>query len=227
MTAPGLVGDKIYGKRIDQLHMTEDGVPVFVPVVARFIRDFAVNVGVFRRCGDHTLIQDMGVLFSHKKVSMPPFATVYDACSFLKQWMKLLPEPLITPSVFNAHFNPQNPDSVRIVLQNLAEPNRKTYAHICLVLRDILYHKDANQMDFKNISFCFFGTFTQNSKNLSQPFPCHFFYMNSMLLMNEEKLDFDLDEEIPSDVAIPMATADAPAVFNMEQYTKAIQDAEN
>lgn len=228
MTAQELAGEKIYLKPISQLHLTEDNVPVFIPVVSQFIRDFSGNVGVFRRCGDHTLIQDMGVLFNHPKISMPPFATVYDACSFMKQWLKQLPEPLITPTVFNEHFDGENPDSVRLVLKNLAETNRKTFAYICLVLKDILEKKERNQMDFKNISFCFFGTLTQNSKGLSQPFPCHFFFMNAMLLMNEEKCDFDLDEEIPSDLAIPMtANTDRPAVLDIEQYTRAIQEAEN
>ena len=61
---------------------------------------------------------------------MPPCASVYDAAAFLKKWVRALPTPLITPAVVNEFFDVTNPDSVRIVLQNLSQTARRTLAHI-------------------------------------------------------------------------------------------------
>jgi hypothetical protein len=169
----------------------------FLDSVIQFMREDSHFIGVFRQCGQHNLLTNLGVIFLHPVTSMPPCANVYDAASSLKKWLRALPVPLISPWIVNTHLNTANPDSVRVCLSELSVPARCTFAQICLVVDAVVAKTEENQMTFANLSFCFFDNITHNSKDLRAPFPFIYFYQNAMLLLNENQTDFDLECPIP------------------------------
>ena len=79
---------KVFGLPIEQLPLSQDGVPAFVPVVRDYICSNAEKEGIFRKCGSHTMIQDLGTLFMCPVCSVPPSNSVYEVSGFLKQWLK-------------------------------------------------------------------------------------------------------------------------------------------
>jgi hypothetical protein len=206
-----LQGESIYHMPIENLPLNQDGIPPFLPSVCHYICDFSESIGLFRQCGQHLLIQDLGILFRLPKSVMPPSATVYDAAAFLKKWLRELPVPLLTPSVVNRVFDSQNPDSVRSVLRQLSPVARKTFVWVCLVIRSIVSKSEVNQMGFRNIAFCFFDNITQSSKDLEVSFNFRFFYANALIILNSSETDFDLDHPITAEMAFTADKLESPA----------------
>jgi hypothetical protein len=206
-----LVGESVYNLALNQLTLNEQQVPSFIPPVCSYIQEFSKCIGIFRQCGQHLLLQDLGIIFCQSSVAMPPCASVYDAAAFLKKWLRALPTPLVTPAVVNEFFNVADPDSVRVVLQHLSPTVRRTLAHMCTMIDSVVSNCDVNQMTFKNLAFCLFDNITQGSKNLNAPFPFHFFYQNAILLINETGTDFLLDNPIPPDRAVVFEAANVRA----------------
>jgi hypothetical protein len=221
-----LRGTSLYELPLEQLTLNEFEVPFFLDSVCAYIREFSGCIGIFRQCGQHLLMSDLGIVFMYPVSSMPPCSSVYDAAAFLKKWLRALPVPLLTPAVINANLDLSNPDSVRLCLRGLSTTARRIFAQICTVVESILAKTQVNQMSFQNLSFCFFENITQNSKDLSGSFPFRFFYQNAMLLLNEQRTDFDLDTPISPERGIP---ADEPATVqpSLEQMWQLIETAQN
>ena len=114
-----LKASSIYGKPLMDLILTPDGVPTFMPVVVDFLLSNSKCQGIFRKCGSEHAVQELGILFSCPQVAIPPSATVYDVGSFLKKWLRDLPEPLLTPIIANQYFRNNDPSSVVCVLNIL------------------------------------------------------------------------------------------------------------
>ena len=222
-----LQGDSIYTLPLDQLVLNEDMVPSFIPCVCQFISDFCYTEGVFRCSGAHVLVQNMGVVFFHPEVSIPPGAGVHDVCVFLKRWLERLPSPLIDPNVVNQYLVRDNPDSVRIVLQNLSVTARRTLACIFRMVKKVIDNEERNKMKWQNIAFCFFGTLTQKSKGLRMgTFPCYYFFMNAMALLEDGAIDFTLDRPLVGDLAVAFVESREQDGVNVEEYTRRIQEAD-
>jgi hypothetical protein len=217
-----LVGDSVYNSALNQLTLNEHQVPSFVPPVCLFIREFSNCIGIFRQCGQHLLLQDLGIIFCHSSVAMPPCASVYDAAAFLKKWLRELPTPLVTPAVVNEFFNVANPDSVRAVLQHLSQTARRTLAYLCKMIESVVSNCDVNQMTFKNLAFCLFENITQGCKNLDSPFPFMFFYENAILLIDDTGTDFVLDNPILPDRAVVFDDEAFPPSVNLESIQASI-----
>jgi hypothetical protein len=216
----------IYGMPLEDLTLNGDHVPSFLPSACKFVVDYASSVGVFRKCGQHLLLLELGKLFLYPDVVPPPSASVYDMAAFLKKWLRELPEPLISPSIFKEHFEPDNPDCVRIVLQNLSVTARKTFAYLCQVIQSVVDQASVNQMTLKNLSFCFFENITQNSKDIGRAFPFQFFFQNAQLLFDPEQMDFRLDAPIDPMSSVALDSADTPFVFNIQELQRAVQEAD-
>jgi hypothetical protein len=220
---PGM--SSVYRCPLEQLPLNEDQVPAFLPECCEFICENARVVGLFRLCGQHLLLQELGGLFLFSHMAIPPCAGVHDIAAFLKRWLRELPEPLISPDVFKAFFTPENPDCVRMILKNLPVAARKSLAYICKMIEIIVDLSSVNQMTFGNLSFCFFENITQNSRNLDNGFPYVFFFKNAMLLLNENGTDFNLGTEIDKERAIPYEEGDHSSVLNIEHYRARIGQA--
>lgn len=189
--------NKVFYIALDELPLTADRtVPSFIPVVRDFINKRSTNEGIFRRCGNHNLIQELGVVFAAPSCAVPPSSTVFEVSGFLKQWLNALPEPLITPSIVSIYLKPNSTDPRSAVetLKHLKPLNRRTVAYIFSIMKAILNDCDKNKMHFANIQSCFITSLTQSQKGKYAPYPFSLLYRVGSLLLNDSETDFILDK---------------------------------
>lgn len=198
-----LTGQSVFGMPIEELYQDENQVPVFLPLVCSVISRLAATEGLFRQCGNSVVVQELGILLAHRNVAMPPCAGVHDCCSFIKAWIGKLPVLLIDPAVFNKHFDPERPDSIRIILQNISAQARKSLACIFGLVAVLLEHQTENRMNFGNIAFCLFNALTKQSAGFNPQFPPMYFYCNATLMLRDDGTDFNLDEELKEGFLMP------------------------
>jgi hypothetical protein len=184
--------DTIFQTPLSQLHLTRDGVPVFLPSVAAFLRQKVTTVGIFRLCGNHTTVQDLGKLFALPECSLLPHASVHDITSFLKKWLRELPEPLVSPLLFNLVYDSKNPSTLIPLLNSLLIPARKSLALISGVVDLVLQNQAVNQMTPLNMVTCFAGSFMHDCQGLDRPVNFCDFIRGCAQYLNEEKNDFVL-----------------------------------
>jgi hypothetical protein len=170
--------------------MNEDGVPSFVPVVCRYIAQNRDTVGVFRLCGNHALVQELGIFLNFPRASLPPSGGVHDAASFLKLWLRSLPVPLITPAVVNQYFEQGNPNSVSEVIKGLTAVSRKCVAYIMWLMKQVVERANVNQMSFANMGICFTTSLLQNNRGLFPGFRFGEFFEKAVELLKPEGDDF-------------------------------------
>jgi len=187
------MSNSLIGCSLDSLHLDENLVPTFIPVVQEFISKFSSTVGVFRVSGNHKIISELHVLLNFKECSIPPCASVHDVAGFLKSWLKSLPEPLITPAVFNEFFIPDNEESVKEVISRLYITNRRVLAYVFRIIYDVYEKSSINQMTIPNISTCFQTSLTQESNGLEKHLPFKFFLLNSIQFLNPDGYDFNFE----------------------------------
>jgi hypothetical protein len=138
-------------------------------------------------------VQDLGKVFNLPQCPVPPYASVHDVASFLKQWLREAPAPLIPPSILNSTYRPQDNDAIIEVLRALPPINRNTLAPIVGVVSCVLSNTALNQMTPANITTCLSSSFTQNDNGLSAPFYLVDFMTRAGVLLNETKDGFVLE----------------------------------
>jgi len=177
---------------LDDLLLTQENIPIFLPVVCAHLREFSRVEGIFRHCGAHLRVQTLGMLFNLPECAVPPSATVHDLASFLKQWLAQLPEPLIPPALIRELYGA---DSHCIVEFLKAMPiiNRKCIAAVFSVLREVLGHASDNRMGPSNLAVCFYPGLTQESQGPREGFDLPRMVCDCSLLINDMQDDFDLD----------------------------------
>jgi hypothetical protein len=178
------------GAALESLYLNEDGVPSFIPVVCRYIVQNRETVGVFRLCGNHALVQELGIFLNFPRVSLPPSGGVHDAASFLKLWLRSLPSPLMTPTVINQYFEQGSPNSASQVLKGLPALNRKCLAHIFWLIKQVVEKAAVNQMSFANMAICFTTSLLQNNRGLGPGFRFGEFFEKAVELLKPEGDDF-------------------------------------
>jgi hypothetical protein len=182
----------LLGIPIGDLHLNNDGVPTFLPVVCDFIVQERRSVGIFRLCGDHSFVQKLSVCLNSPSATIPSTASVHDIASFLKLWLRSLPQPLLTPTVVNKYFVPGDPTSVDSVLRNLNPINRKSLALVFSTMQIVMDMSQINQMTFLNMVVCVNRSLFQNNKNLTPDFKFTQFFARCIELMNADGTDFIL-----------------------------------
>jgi hypothetical protein len=182
--------ETIFGRPLGQLPLTRDGVPSFLPGVSEFLRAKAATVGIFRLCGNHKIVQDLGRLFTLPECPVPPCASVHDLAAFLKKWLRELPEPLIPPLLLNVVYDPDDSSTFVPLLNSLQIPARKSLALISGIVAAVLENQAVNQMGASNMITCFAGSFLQESKDLERPLHFHQFMTKCAECLNEKKDDF-------------------------------------
>lgn len=175
---------------LDDLLLDDRGIPTFLPVVCDYLMNFSGTVGIFRLCGDHTIVQALGTAFNFPQCAVPPCASVHDVSSFLKQWLRDLPTPLIPPSLVNSQYDPSDDSTVASLLRALPPANRRCLALIFAVIQLVLDQSAVNQMAPANIATCFAGSLLQNSKGLTRHFPFARFFTAAMQHINAAGDDF-------------------------------------
>lgn len=184
----------IYGIPIEVLPLNEDGVPYFLPVVVNKILDNILVEGLFRLGGRRKTIDELGIAALDVNFKVEDDITIYDVTSFLKQWIRELPIPLITPSVINEYFKDTTMESTKEVLRHLAPVNRKCLAMIFSLLALISDQSQTNLMTISNLFVCILPSIMQNFKDIEVRFSFQEFFDHCIELMNVDGNDFLLDK---------------------------------
>lgn len=190
--------NKVFFMSLDDLPLTPDKtVPSFIPVVRDFINKRSSSEGIFRKCGNFNLIQELGVVFAAPSCAVPPSSTVFEVAGFLKQWLNSLPEPLITPSIVSAYLKPTSNDPKQAVeiLKHLNPLNRRTTAYIFSIMKAIINDSDKNKMHFANVQSCFITSLTQSQKGRYTPYSFSLLFRVGSQLLNDTETDFILDKD--------------------------------
>jgi hypothetical protein len=182
----------LFGVALHSLRIIKSGVPTFVPPVCKSLIAHSTTVGVFRLCGNHLTVQKLGVLLNVANPILPSDATVHDLASFLKLWLRSLPDPLLTPIIVNTFYVPGDPNSTHEILRHLDSTTRMTVAHIFSALAAIVKEANVNQMNMGNLAICFLTSLLQNGKGVDAGFKFQDFFEQSLGLLNEAQDDFIL-----------------------------------
>lgn len=177
---------------IEYLTTDEANIPVFLPLVCGLIVQNSKEVGIFRINGDKSRIHNLNVSLAQHQSTIPDDTTVHDTAHFMKDWLRLLPDPLIDPNVINRYFNDDYDQYTVDILRNMPEPNRKSLCCIFTMTREILREQEYNRMDFPNMHLCFFRILIKESHGIEVPLNFLKFYQKSVSLINDRKSDFDL-----------------------------------
>lgn len=184
----------IFHVPIEVLPLNEDGVPFFLPIVIGKLLDNLKEEGIFRRCGSKKTIDQLGVAALDVNFKIDDSITIHDLASFLKQWVRELPTPIITPSVVNEYYKDDSLDSTKAVLRNLAPVNRKCIAMIFSLLILTSDQSQFNLMTLSNIFVCILPSITQVYKDIEVRFNFQVFFDHCIELMNVDGNDFLLDK---------------------------------
>ncbi|EAX95633.1 RhoGAP domain containing protein [Trichomonas vaginalis G3] len=184
----------LQGKPLQSLHLTEDGVPAFVPECTSFIKKFAKTVGVFRINGNKYYIEELYHVLNHKEVAIPPCCQVHDVSGFLKNWLMNIPEPILIPEVFNQYYVELREESIYDVIKNLPQINRKCLAYIFSAINEVFINAHVNQMSMANISTCFQTCLTQDSTRFHNHVPFPKIFQPCVKILNETGSDFDIPD---------------------------------
>ena len=182
----------VYGIPLKSMDLVE-GVPAFLPVCCDFIKDNAKTVGIFRINGQHTVVDDLGVFFFDHHEKIPDNVSVHDIASFLKRWVRELPEPILKPSVVNQYFKPNDTASVSLILNTLEIPNRRCLAHIFDMLQCVIENTESNKMTIEALNICFNISLFQLMNN-GVPLKINFdnFLNIAVRFLNNDSTDFVL-----------------------------------
>lgn len=182
--------DTIYGRDIHSLPQNDRGVPVFLPLVCDEIVRQANTRGIFRICGDHTIVQELGKAALSKDFWVPR-CSVHDLASFLKQWLRSLPRPILNPALINQLYCDGSENSILDILGVVDDVARKCIAIIFATVQIVVDQAAVNQMTFSNIEICFKPSFVQNGCGIMSRFNFKLFFDTCIKYMNPNGDDFE------------------------------------
>ena len=186
----------ILGRPLEDLPMTDAQVPIFLPVICNFLTENRHQVGIFRKCGNFEVVQELGVLCNDADFAIPPAVLVDDASSFLKEWLRKLPTPLVTPTVFNKYYDSSAvPESVVRILGHLPVTNRRCLAMILALIQFVIDLAPMNKMTVENVAICFVPSLFQNWSDYREMVAFDKFLEACIGVMNGEGDDFAIPEE--------------------------------
>jgi hypothetical protein len=182
----------MFGVPLHSLRSVKNTAPPFIPLVSRALISNCTTPELFRRAGNNATIQNLGVVLNLADPVIPPEATVHDLASFLKLWLRSLPDPLLTPFIVNSFYVTGHPNSAAEILIRLDPTTRLTTAHVFAILRAILNESEVNEMTMGTLAICFLSSLLQNGKGLVPGFKFREFYEWAVEYLNDAGDDFNL-----------------------------------
>ena len=149
----------------------------------------------FREVGNKIRIDRLGQQALDRRFKIDDDITIIDLTSFLKQWLRDLPKPIIKPSVINKYYKDETIRSAKRVLRHLPEVNRKCIAMIFSTLILISDQSAINFMTLDNLMVCTLPSITQSLKGIKAKFNFTTFFNHCIELMNVDGNDFLLSHE--------------------------------
>ncbi|OHS93926.1 hypothetical protein TRFO_39894 [Tritrichomonas foetus] len=181
---------------INNLQQNESGVPIFFDVTCREISKHFDSQGIFRKCGSEDVVNDLGHKAMKQDFQIPQNVNINDCTSFLKKWLRCLPESILTPSIVRVYY--RNSESTTVVLSKIDQINRKCIARIFYIMKEVSSRESVNFMSIQNLLICLMPSFLQSliSDNNNNDFGPNFsfseFFETSLSIINEDGSDFNL-----------------------------------
>ncbi|XP_066506600.1 inactive Rho GTPase-activating protein 11B [Hoplias malabaricus] len=157
-----------FGRELNSLpqhHLTDpDGtVPLFLVEVCEYLSHHLHTEGLFRKTGSLSRIRALRVALEQGEcVLRPPRDALLQPCdvaSLLKQFLRELPEPLITVELQSAMIQAQtleNPGALEkttLLVTTLLPPlHARTLRYLCTFLRRVSLRCDENRMEVGNLA---------------------------------------------------------------------------
>lgn len=182
----------VFKKPLEDLIMNSNEIPEFLEILSKEILSQVASEGIFRKCGDQSLVNLMGEQAMKPNFTIPPQSNINDLTSFLKQWLRELPQPILTPSVVKQFYQNSELRSTKLILRNLNPINRKSLALLFNIMKEVINNSEVNLMNRSNLFICFTPSILQESQiiDYGTEFSFENFLDNAISLLNENGNDF-------------------------------------
>lgn len=183
----------VFGKPLEELPLNSNGIPIFFDIVCSKILNNITHKGIFRKCGDQNQIDLIGQLAANSDFQLPPTTDIDTLTSFLKKWLRELPESILMPPVIKKYFRSNDPNTGPIALQNLPPLNRKCLAVLFNIIKSVSDHSEVNSMPMNNLFVCVVPSIIQFSKtsDYGNNFTFQSIYASTISFLNDDGSDFD------------------------------------
>lgn len=183
----------VFGKPLEELPLNSNGIPIFFDIVCSNILNNITHKGIFRKCGDQNQIDLIGQLAANSDFELPPTADIDTLTSFLKKWLRELPESILMPPVIRKYFRSNDPNTGPIAIQNLPPINRKCLAVLFNIIKSVSDHSEVNSMPMNNLFVCVVPSIIQFSKtsDYGNNFTFQSIYASTISFLNDDGSDFD------------------------------------
>jgi len=160
----------VFGVSLEDLYRRDGtAVPMIVYQCVQAVERFGLDLeGIYRLSGNATHINQMKSLFdndSSKVDFTDPERFSHDVNSvagLLKQFLRELPDPLLTRRYYADFINTarndndaQRRDALHAIINSLPDPNYATLRALILHLNKVQEHSSQNRMNAGNLAICF------------------------------------------------------------------------
>ena len=183
----------VFGLPINKIPLNDDEVPYFMPVIVSRLLDSLGEEGLFRLAGNKVKVDQLAKNANSKNFQIQEGISNPDLTSFLKQWLRELPTPIITPSVVNKYYKDETVTCTKKILKHLDPVNRKCIAMIFSLLILISDQSAVNFMTLDNLFICILPSILQYNKDLKVEFKFEPFFNQCIELLNVDGNDFLLE----------------------------------
>ncbi|KAK8861023.1 GTPase activator activity protein [Tritrichomonas musculus] len=153
----------IFGKPLEELILNDNGVPIFFDLVCSEIIKHVTSKGIFRKCGDQEQIELIGNLAANSDFQIPPMTDINTLTSFLKKWLRDLPESILTPQIIKKYFRSDDPKTGPLAFEKLSSINRKCLAILFNIITLVIKEESINLMSMDNLVICLIPSIIQSS----------------------------------------------------------------
>jgi hypothetical protein len=119
--------------------------------------------GIYRVSGSRELIEKLRTMFEkdRDKTDLTQYTDMHSLCGIVKRYLRLLPQPVITPEVFERFLNLNGPltlEMTRHLIHKLPRGHQVTLKFILLHFHRIVQNSEFNRMTAFNLSSVFTPT---------------------------------------------------------------------
>eukprot|EP00056_Hartaetosiga_gracilis_P008750 m.125893 g.125893 ORF g.125893 m.125893 type:complete len:453 (-) comp12986_c0_seq3:1771-3129(-) len=145
-------------------------VPYVIEACVKRIKQDGLDVvGIFRLPGSHAEVKELKQAFSQAR--LPPIheADVHSVASLLKEYLRQLPEPLLTYGLYDSfmditqdmkqHNGSKDVELLKPLVKSLPYNNFTVLKYLCEFLEEVAAHSAVNKMSLVNIATVFAPNF--------------------------------------------------------------------
>ena len=184
----------IFGKPLSELDK-EDGIPVVFKVMEKFLSEHIKMQGIFRENGNANQITALREAFDRSNFHLDPETSPHTIAGLLKLWLRMLPEPICPPSLFESLISLVSPTlgvaSLLPLLKKLPVERYDFLRALLKLLHECSSFEATNKMSPHNLAIVFGPTIlskTRESTELLVMPDSRIFELVAFLIQNQQHL---------------------------------------